>query len=105
VLSDPGASLDTDPRIVALALFGALVSAFAAGYAAAWVAPGDELPNALAIGVLLVAISAASYDEPELGLYPSWYTISTLGFTVPSSLLGGLLRRGPAVRRRPDSRR
>ena len=96
-LSELEGALFTDLPLVAVALIGALSSAFAAGYAAATTAPGDELLNALAVGVLLVAVSAAGYQYLRLDLYPLWYTIPAFVLTVPLSLVGGLVRRGPNI--------
>lgn len=94
---DAGAWVTRDPRFVSVALLGALGAAFVAGDVAASLAPGDELPNALATGALLLVTHALIPRQLQLGVYPAWYTLSVLALTVPLAGLGGLHRRGPAA--------
>lgn len=88
-------SLATDAPLVAVILLAASGSAFAAGYAAAVAAPGDEAINALVLGLLLMGVNAAGYAYSGVDPYPLWYAIPAFAVTVPLSLFGGLVRRGP----------
>jgi hypothetical protein len=89
-------ALLTDSRFLGVALVAALVSAFVAGYSAASLAPGDELPNALALGALLLPMGFAGAGSSDTGLLPLWYSLPTFLLTVPACLLGARLRRGPS---------
>ena len=94
-LEDFAESVSFDPTLVSVSLVASLSSALAAGYVAAWTAPGDERENSLAIGILLVALGALFFEPFGLDQYPLWYTFSAFVFTIPLSVLGGILRRGP----------
>lgn len=94
---DLGALVTSDPRLVGVALLGALGAAFTAGNVAASLTPGDELPNALATGCVLVVTQVLVPLQLHFGAYPAWYTLSMIVLTVPLCVLGGLYRRGPAT--------
>jgi hypothetical protein len=83
--------------VAVLIVVGALSGALVAGYAAARIAAGDELINAFAMGILLLILTAASYEEPWLHQIPLWCTIAIVALQLPLSLLGGYLQRGAAA--------
>jgi hypothetical protein len=95
--TDLGALVTNNPELVGVALLGALAAAFTAGNAAASLAPGDELPNALATGCVLLVTQVLIPLQLHLGVYPAWYTLPVIVLTVPLCALGGLHRRGPAT--------
>jgi hypothetical protein len=61
------------------------------GYVAGWVARGGEIKHALAISVVIMALSATMFlpGHPD----PLWFKLVTIAVTVPMPLLGGLLRK------------
>jgi hypothetical protein len=95
--ADVGVWVTSDPRFVSVALLGALAAAFTAGDVAASLTPGDELPNALAVGCVVMVTHALLPHQLQIGAYPAWYTLAVVVLTLPLSLLGGLHRRGPAT--------
>lgn len=76
---------------VALNLLGALGTSFLSGMVAAARARGHELPNAIAVGVIVVLLSVALFVRMGLSAYPLWYNVPAFLGTIPLSFLGGLL--------------
>ena len=72
-------------------LFMAITSFVTGGYAAARLAPGEEVVNAIATGALLLA---AGYGGPQMAALPPWLRVSSIVLALPSALAGGLLYRG-----------
>lgn len=83
--------------IALVLLAGALVAAFTAGYAAAALAPTAELVNAFAAGVLILVFNALGFRQLGLADLPLWCSVGALVASLPLSLVGGYLRRGPAA--------
>jgi len=80
-----------DVRMLTLA--SSLASSFAAGFVAARFAPGEELVNAGATGVILV-VGMARYTQPTLDAPLTGIDMLTLALAVPLAVAGGLLVRG-----------
>jgi hypothetical protein len=79
--------------LVAMSLAGAVISAFVAGWVAAQLARNAELLNAVAVGALLVLLSALFFLPLGMETFPLWYNVPAFALTIPFSLLGGLVRR------------
>ena len=91
-----GAPGSAPPDTAAAMLFvGAVLSgSLAGGYAAARVATGDELINAFVTGVLLLALTMMSYEEPWFHQLPLWGKSIILVLSLPLSVAGGYVHRG-----------
>jgi hypothetical protein len=96
--SGASAALLADARFLGVALAATFVGAFAGGYTAGVIAPGDELPNGLALGALLLPMGFTGNRELDTELLPLWYTLPTLLLTIPACVLGALLCRGRSPR-------
>jgi HAMP domain-containing protein len=91
------AATPTSTGIALILLAGALVAAFTAGYAAAALAPTAELVNAFAAGMLILVFNALGFRQLGLADLPLWCSVGALVASLPSSLAGGYLQRGPAA--------
>lgn len=76
----------TDAAVAFLVL--SVAAALAGGYVAARFAPGEEVVNAAAAGVALVAIGTSGAGPIE---FPLWIDVVARILTIPSALAGGLL--------------
>ncbi len=74
-------------------LVNSLLSSAVSGYAAAVLAPTSELANAVAVGVVILALSALLYLPFDMGDLPLWYNIPAFLLTVPAAAVGGMARR------------
>lgn len=94
-------ALATDPTFVLISLIGAVGSALVAGWVAARMANGAEILNSVAVGVVVVLLSAMLFIPLGMNEWPLWYNVPAFALTVPFSLLGGVIRR--SARGRNDS--
>ncbi len=86
----PGA-LSPAPGWLAVILLYSFVFAVAGGYVAAWVARRAERRHALALGLLMEALTLAEWYATR-GLRPTGYHLLLALLPIPATLLGGLLR-------------
>jgi hypothetical protein len=94
-----GMFVPSDPASVITALVSivlAVVSALAAGYVAARLAPSAPLVAATALGVLCVVIGLGTFALGDVGV-PTWYWMALQLVVLPSAVLGGLARVRRAV--------
>jgi len=87
-----------DPAFVAVNLVGALGTSVVAGYVAARFAPGAEVENSVAVGAVVVLLSAIAYVPFGMDRYPAWYNIPAFLLTIPFCIVGGIIRRNGAPR-------
>jgi len=69
-------------------------SSFAAGWVTARFALGEELLNACATGILLLAFGFAGYLKPPVEPVPGWLNVLSFSLVLPLSVIGSLLYRG-----------
>jgi hypothetical protein len=74
-------------------LASSIASSLAAGYFAARFAPAEELLNASATGILMLAISLAEFDADAIDSLPEWLELLSIGLVLPLVLAGALIWR------------
>jgi len=68
-----------------------IAAALLAGFSAAWIAVGSELPAASTLGLLIVAMSVVAMRRQGISR-PGWYEISMAGCGPVAALLGAAVR-------------
>jgi hypothetical protein len=67
------------------------IAAGAGGYVTAWAAAANPLIHVLALGIVVLAMSALSALQSK-GKQPIWYALTLLALTPMGILAGGLVR-------------
>ena len=86
-------ALAKNPGYLRAALMLGTASTVVGGYLVARIARTIPYFNALAYGVLAVALSTLTTGE-----LPTWFRVVGIGLTVPASLLGAYFARRPAAK-------
>ena len=89
----PANALASSPTFVLISLVGAVGSALVAGWVTARMTIGAEVLNSVAVGVVIVLLSAVLFMPLGMNEWPLWYNVPAFALTVPFSLLGGVIRR------------
>ena len=67
------------------------IAAAAGGYVTAWAAAANPLIHVLALGIVVLALSALSVLQSR-GKQPIWYALALVAVTPMGVLAGGLVR-------------
>lgn len=79
------------PAYVFVNLGYSLLAAAAGGYVTAWAALGNPLVHVLALGMVMLALSALSVLQSR-GKQPIWYQLALVAISPLGVLAGGLVR-------------
>jgi hypothetical protein len=79
------------PAYIFVNLGYSFIAAAAGGYVTAWAAAANPLIHVLALGVVVLAISALSVLQSR-GMQPIWYALALVAVTPMGVLAGGLVR-------------
>lgn len=79
------------PAYIAVNLAWSFLAAVAGGYVTAWIAAENPLGNALALAIVVLAMSAISALQAR-GRQPVWYQIALLVISPLGVLAGGMAR-------------
>lgn len=88
---DVATALASSSSFLLSSLLGAFLSSLVSGWAAARMTAGAEIVNSVAVGVVILLLSAAMFLPVGMNHYPLWYNIPAFGLTVPFTFLGGLI--------------
>ena len=80
-----------NPAYVFVNLGYSFVAAAAGGYVTAWAAAANPLIHVLALGIVVLVLSALSALQSR-GKQPVWYALTLLAVTPMGVLAGGLVR-------------
>jgi hypothetical protein len=80
-----------NPAYVFVNLGYSFVAAAAGGYVTAWAAAANPLIHVLALGIVVLILSALSALQSR-GKQPVWYALTLLAVTPMGVLAGGLVR-------------
>lgn len=80
-----------DMRILIAMLCYSLLFCAIGGYIAAAIPPGSKRRHAAVLGILLLALGAATTTS-KFDIAPMWFHIAGLALTLPAAALGGRLR-------------
>ena len=79
------------PGYIVVNLGYSFIAAGAGGYVTAWAAVANPLIHVLALGIVVLALSALSVLQPR-GKQPIWYALALVAVTPMGVLAGGLVR-------------
>lgn len=79
------------PGYIFVNLGYSFLAAAAGGYVTAWLAAANPLYHVLALGIIVLALSALSAMQAK-GKQPIWYQLTLVGLTPLGVLAGGLVR-------------
>jgi hypothetical protein len=80
-----------EPGYVFVNLGSSFLAAAAGGYVTAWVASANPLIHVLALGMVVLALSALSALQSR-GKQPIWYALALVAISPIGVLAGGLVR-------------
>jgi len=79
------------PGYIVVNLGYSFIAAGAGGYVTAWAAVANPLIHVLALGIVVLALSALSVLQSR-GKQPIWYALALVAVTPMGVLAGGLVR-------------
>jgi hypothetical protein len=80
------------PACIFVNLGSSFLAAAAGGYAAAWIAAANPLIHVLALGMVVLALSALSALQERRGTRPAGYLLAQVAISPIGVLAGGLVR-------------